>query len=127
MSHRKISLTSGENLLAEFLKYDRQTRFVGEYLPKVDGATMFHALESRSPFLDTKLWDFAAALPVSLRLQNGELKAILREIVRRRISPELADGKKQGFGIPVQRWLVGKWKRQFIELMNNSISTAKGG
>ena len=126
LSHREISLTTGENLLTEFLKYDRQTRFIGEYLPKVDGATMFHALESRSPFLDTKLWDFAATLPFSLRLQNRELKAVLREIVRRRISPELAAGKKQGFGVPVQRWLVGKWKAQFVELMNNSILDSEG-
>ncbi len=123
---REIPLSSGENLLSEFLKYDRRTRFVGEYLPKVDGGTMFHALEARSPFLDTRLWDFASSLPYSLRLKNRNLKSVLREIVRRRISPELADGRKQGFGVPVQRWLTGKWRKQFVDAMNDSVIEKTG-
>lgn len=126
LAHRQIELKSGENLLSDFLKYDRQTRFIGEYLPKVDGATMFHALEARSPFLDTKLWEFAATLPFSIRLHKRNLKAVLREIVRRRIGDDLARGKKQGFGVPVQRWLVGKWKNQFLDLMKDSLLEKHG-
>jgi asparagine synthase (glutamine-hydrolysing) len=126
LSHREIPFTSGENLLADFLKYDRKTRFVGEYLTKVDGATMLHALEARSPFLDTKLWEFAAKLPYSLRMKDRTLKAVLREIVKRRISPELAQGKKQGFGVPVQRWLLGSWKQPFIEMMKDSLLEKEG-
>ncbi len=126
LSHREIPFTSGENLLADFLKYDRKTRFVGEYLTKVDGATMLYALEARSPFLDTKLWKFAAKLPYSLRMKDRTLKAVLREIVKRRISPELAQGKKQGFGVPVQRWLLGSWKQSFIEMMQNSLLEKEG-
>lgn len=125
-SHREIPLTTGDNLLSEFLEYDLTTRFVGEYLPKVDGGTMLHALEARSPFLDTKLWDFAATLPFSLRLRNQNLKAVLREIVRRRISPELAEGKKRGFSVPVQRWLAGRWKDHFLELMEDSLLEKEG-
>ncbi len=126
LSHREIPLSSGANLLVDFLKYDRETRFVGEYLPKVDGATMFYALEARSPFLDTKLWEFAAKLPFSVRMHNRNLKAILREIVRRRIGEDLARGKKKGFGVPVQRWLVGKWKAQFEEMMRDSLLEREG-
>jgi len=126
LAHREIPLTSGKNLLSEFLRYDRETRFVGEYLPKVDGATMLHALEARSPFLDTRLWEFAAKLPFSIRLRGRELKAVLREIVRRRIGPELAAAKKQGFGVPVQRWLVNKWKAAFIEMMSDSLLEKEG-
>lgn len=126
IAHREIPLTSGKNLLEDFLRYDRKTRFVGEYLPKVDGATMFYALEARSPFLDTKLWEFAARLPFSVRMKNGNLKAVLREIVRRNIGESLAKGKKQGFGVPVQRWIAGKWKAHFEEIMQDSLA-AKGG
>src|SRR6185503_18964015 len=53
---------SGRKVLAEFLEYDRGNRFVGEYMTKVDGATMFHSLEARSPFLDQDLWEFASGL-----------------------------------------------------------------
>ncbi len=124
--HRSMPLTSGRSLLKEFLEYDRKTRFVGEYLPKVDGATMFHALEARSPFLDAGLWEFAARLPVSVRLHRGTLKAILREIVRKRIDPALSRGSKKGFGVPVQRWLTGKWRPKFEEMMADSL-LEKGG
>jgi asparagine synthase (glutamine-hydrolysing) len=128
LSHREMvwSIESGRNLLSEFLVYDRKTRFVGEYLPKVDGGTMFYALEARSPFLDTELWDFAATLPYSIRIHNGTLKAILREIVRKRIGEDLSKGKKQGFIIPVQKWLTQHWKRNFDELMNDSVLEKEG-
>lgn len=123
ISHREMEWTinSGRNLLGEFLNYDRKTRFTGEYLPKVDGATMFYALEARSPFLDIALWEFAAKLPFPVRLNNGTLKAVLREIVRRRIGGDLADAKKQGFIIPVQKWLTGHWRKIFEETMRDSI------
>lgn len=126
LSHREIALSSGDNLLSDFLQYDRRTRFVGEYLPKVDGATMFHALEARSPFLDTELWEFAARLPFSIRLRGRSLKAVLREIVRRRIGPELAAAKKQGFGVPVQRWLTREWKDSYIATMKDSVLAREG-
>ena len=117
---RSIPLAHGEDLLREFLVYDRKTRFTGEYLTKVDGGTMYHALEARSPFLDSRLWEFAAALPFSVRLHQRTHKAVLREIVRKRIDPELATGSKKGFGVPVQRWLVNEWSDLFRESLSDS-------
>ena len=128
IAHREMiwSKESGKNLLAEFLAYDRKTRFTGEYLTKVDGGTMFYALEARSPFLDTDLWEFAAALPFALRLSGGKLKAILREIARRRIGEAVASGKKQGFGIPVQRWIAGQWRSSVETVLRDSILEKEG-
>jgi asparagine synthase (glutamine-hydrolysing) len=128
ISHREMkwSLDSSRNLLAEFLRYDRHTRFVGEYLPKVDGATMFHSLEARSPFLDQHLWEFAASLPFDIRLKGGRLKAILRELARRHVSEEIALGKKQGFGIPVQRWIAGRWRAEVEESLRDSLLAREG-
>lgn len=120
--HRDIkwSSESAKNLLDDFLIYDRRTRFVGEYLPKVDGATMFHALESRSPFLDVDLWSLAAALPYSVRLHEGRQKAVLRKIAEKRLGKSLAGQKKQGFLVPAQKWLANEWKSDFIECLLNS-------
>lgn len=128
LTHRQMkwAIESGRNLLPEFLNYDRRTRFVGEYLPKVDGGTMFHALEARSPFLDSQLWEFAATLPFALRLHKGKSKAVLREIVRRRIGGQLASGKKQGFIIPVQKWLTGHWREPFTALLRDSLAEKEG-
>ncbi|HYG10525.1 MAG TPA: asparagine synthase C-terminal domain-containing protein, partial [Pyrinomonadaceae bacterium] len=120
------SRESAQNVLAEFLEYDRRTRFTGEYLPKVDGATMHYALEARSPFLDQKLWEYAAALPFDLRLHRGGLKAILRELARRRIGERVARGRKRGFGIPAGRWLAGRWRERVVETLGDSILGREG-
>jgi asparagine synthase (glutamine-hydrolysing) len=117
---------SGRNVLSEFLEYDRDNRFVGEYMTKVDGATMFHSLEARSPFLDQDLWEFAAALSFDVRLHGGRLKSILRELARQKLGERVSRGRKRGFTIPVQRWLVGRWKNALAELMQTSILDREG-
>ena len=120
------SVESARRLLTEFLTYDRGARFTGEYLPKVDGATMHHSVEARSPFLDQKLWEFAAALPFNVRLNGGRLKAILRELARRKIGPRVARGRKRGFGIPVGRWMVGRWRAEVEERFRDSLLDREG-
>jgi asparagine synthase (glutamine-hydrolysing) len=117
---------SARQVLTDFLRYDRSTRFTGEYLPKVDGATMHHSIEARSPFLDYQLWEFAAALPYDLRLKGGTLKAILRELARRRLGERVAAGRKRGFGIPVQRWLAGKWRDRVEASFRDSLLEREG-
>ena len=120
------SITSARRLLAEFLLYDRDTRFTGEYLTKVDGATMHHSVEARSPLLDARLWEFAARLPFDVRLHGGRLKAILREIARRHLGERVARGRKRGFGIPVQRWLAGRWRDRVAASFSDSLLVREG-
>jgi asparagine synthase (glutamine-hydrolysing) len=120
------SLESARDLLSDFLKYDLHNRFVGEYLTKVDGATMFHSLEARSPFLDQDLWEFASRLPYHVRLHGGQLKAVLRELARKRLGERVSSGRKRGFGIPVQRWIAGKWQHRVREALSESILAKEG-
>jgi asparagine synthase (glutamine-hydrolysing) len=103
------SHASARRLLADVFDFHMQAQFSGEFLPKVDGATMYYSIEARGPFLDQKIWEFAAALPPKVRFHGGALKAVLREIVRRRVSPEAAARPKQGFTVPVERWLATRW------------------
>jgi asparagine synthase (glutamine-hydrolysing) len=128
VSQREIpwSPESGRRVLADFLAYDRQTRFPGEYMTKVDGGTMYYALEARAPFLDQELWNYVASVPFETRLRGGQLKAVLREIARRNIGERVATGVKRGFGIPVQRWLAGRWRGDFEDLMRDSVLQESG-
>jgi asparagine synthase (glutamine-hydrolysing) len=128
VAHRQIpwSLKSARRLLSEYLEYDLHTQFVAEYMTKVDGATMHYAMEARSPFLDQDLWEYASSLPYSLRLHHFRLKAILREIARRRIGRALANRPKRGFGIPVRRWLVGRWRPAVEEVFRASVMVEQG-
>ena len=117
---------AGRRVLTDMLAYDREGRFVAEYMTKVDGGTMYHALEARSPFLDQKLWEFASSLPYSVRLRGGELKAVLRELARRHVGARIAKGRKRGFTIPAQGWLATRWLNQARELFSDSILEREG-
>lgn len=120
------SRDAGCHVLNSYLDYDRQTRFVSEFLTKVDGATMHYGLEARSPFLDQELWEFAAALPFQVRLRHGRLKAVLRELARRKLGERVASGRKRGFTIPVQRWITGRWRPQVEEMFRDSLLEKEG-
>ena len=117
---------SGRSILADYLEFARGHQFVAEYLTKVDGATMHHALEARSPFLDHELWEYAAGLPYAVRLRGGTLKAVLREIARRRISERVASGRKRGFEVPVGAWLRTRWKQPAEQLLASSRLAEEG-
>ena len=93
---------------------------MGEYMAKVDGATMFYALEARAPFLDADLCEFARSLPYDLRLRAGQLKAVLRELARREIGGRVAEGRKRGFGIPAERWMLDRWRSNVDEAFGHS-------
>jgi asparagine synthase (glutamine-hydrolysing) len=125
---RQIPITaeSAKRLLPEFIVYHRKHQFVGEYMTKVDGGAMHYALEARAPFLDQELWNFAHSLPYDVRLRKGALKAVLREISRRRIGERVATGEKRGFSIPIGRWLAGKWRGRYEELLMDSIAAREG-
>ncbi len=120
------SFDSARNLLDEVFQYHRRTHFASEYIPKVDASTMYYALESRAPFLDHTLWEFAAGLSPEIRFQGGRLKAVLREIVRRRIGPSTASRSKQGFRVPVEKWLAGPWRKDLDVLQSGTLVEREG-
>jgi asparagine synthase (glutamine-hydrolysing) len=114
------SFASARHLLSDVFAYHRKTEFIGEYMPKVDGGTMYYALEARAPFLDHKLWEFAAALPPGIRFRGERLKSVLREIVARRVGAGIANLPKQGFTIPAEKWLLTKWRGSFERLRSQT-------
>lgn len=120
------SVPAARDLLQSYLDHDREHQFVSEYLVKVDGATMFHALEARSPFLDPAIWEFTSRLPFDTLLRDGNLKAVLRELAGRRISRRVAAGSKRGFTIPVERWLAGRWADDVRAHFNGSLLESEG-
>jgi asparagine synthase (glutamine-hydrolysing) len=121
-----LSHISAKHVLTEFLEHDRNNRFVSEYMTKVDGATMHYGLEARSPFLDQELWEFAASLPFGVRLRHGRLKAVLRTLAARTVGTHVANGRKRGFGIPVQRWITGRWRAALDNSFQDSLLDKEG-
>lgn len=113
-------------MLETLVDVERGGRFIAEYLKKVDGATMHYGIEARAPFLDQDLWNFACALPESLRLRHGELKALLRALARRHIGIGVAARQKRGFRIPAHRWLASHWLERGEQAFSDSILARDG-
>ncbi|MGQ0736164.1 MAG: asparagine synthase (glutamine-hydrolyzing) [Acidobacteriota bacterium] len=86
---------------------DIKTWLADDILVKVDRMTMAHGLESRAPFLDHELMEFAAALPPSLKVRRTTKKYLLKRSQRSRLPHAIIDRKKQGFNAPVSHWFAG--------------------
>ena len=84
---------------------DIQTRLPDAVLFKVDSSTMSASLEARAPLLDHRVVEFAASLPLNLKISGGKGKHILREVLDRYVPKQLIDRPKRGFSIPIDDWL----------------------
>ena len=91
--------------LQRSLACDLSNLLANDMLVKVDRASMACHLEARVPFLDHRVAEFGVGLPQELSL-GSRGKRVLRALHERRFGKELASRKKQGFGVPVQRWLT---------------------
>jgi asparagine synthase (glutamine-hydrolysing) len=97
---------------------DSVTYLPGDILHKVDRATMGVALESRSPYLDHRVVEFAWRLRLTMLLKGKEGKRILRSILYRHVPKNLVDRPKMGFGVPLDSWLRGPLKTWAHDLLN---------
>lgn len=72
-----------------------------------DKASMIAGVEVRVPLTDRRLMDFMANVPPEKKLHGTRLKAFFKESLSTRLSPEILDRSKSGFGAPVRGWLTG--------------------
>ena len=109
-------LTKENSSILEFIMaIDYQTYLADDILQKVDRAGMSVSLEGREPFLDHRIIDWAAQLPMDFKYNNGNKKFILKEILHKYIPKEMMDRPKSGFGIPIATWLKGDLK-PYVEM-----------
>jgi asparagine synthase (glutamine-hydrolysing) len=96
--------------------FDFDVRFYlpGDILTKVDRAAMANSLETRAPFLDRDVAEFALSLPAQLKVANGQSKRVMREAFRDLWPEEIRTRGKQGFGSPIARWMAEPGMREMI-------------
>ena len=79
-----------------------------------DRASSFNSLESRVPFLDRRVVEFAASLPPNFKLKDGRLKYALRQVVKNIVPAPIVERKdKMGFPVPLKEWMAKGVVREF--------------
>jgi asparagine synthase (glutamine-hydrolysing) len=84
------------------------------------------SLETRVPFLDHRVAELAARLPLSLKVRGGKGKQIVRELLYSMVPRELVERPKAGFGIPVGEWIKGPLRPWAEDLLSPSSLAAEG-
>lgn len=101
------------------------------YLPddilcKVDRAAMSVSLETRVPFLDHRVAEVAARIPMSMKIQGGSGKVILRKLLYRHAPKVMFDRPKAGFAVPVGEWIKGPLRPWAEDLLNSETLKSQG-
>ena len=97
---------------------DAVTYLPDDILCKVDRASMAVSLETRVPFLDHRVAELAARIPLGLKVRDGRGKHILRQLLYREAPAELFERPKAGFAVPVGEWIKGPlrpWAEELLE------------
>jgi asparagine synthase (glutamine-hydrolysing) len=89
-----------------------------DILAKVDRMSMATSLEARTPYLDYRVVEFAAALPSHLKLRGLQSKYLLKQCMRTKLPPQILHRKKEGFSIPMKNWLGQDLRPLMQELLS---------
>lgn len=98
----------------------------GDILCKVDRASMAVSLETRVPYLDHRVAELAARIPLRMKVRGGRGKHILRELLYREVPRELFDRPKTGFAVPVGEWIKGPLRPWAEDLLDPSRMAGEG-
>ncbi len=113
-----LSRTTARQPLNRMLYTDSKLWLVDYLLLRGDKLTMANSLEARVPLLDHKLVEFAAKLPVRLKLKGSIRKYLLKKVASRWLPDEIIHRKKEGFTIPLDHWL----RHEMRPLMRDTLS-----
>jgi len=105
---------------------DAVTYLPDDILAKVDRASMAVSLETRVPFLDHRVAELAARIPIDLKVRNGRGKHILRKLLYSLVPPDLVERPKAGFGIPVGEWIKGSLRPWAEDLLDPGSMRGEG-
>jgi asparagine synthase (glutamine-hydrolysing) len=117
---------NGSSTLLDRLLYADIKTYLVELLMKQDQMSMAASIESRVPFLDHKLVEFAAALPDHWKLNGWTTKRILRESMKGLLPESILNRPKMGFPVPFAGWTRGGWNGVARDVLLDRRSRERG-
>ncbi len=126
LMQKLFSKTTSPDFVEKVMETDLHSYLNGDILAKVDIASMANSLEVRSPYMDHRVAEFAASLPLVFKQDGMTRKHILREAFREYLPRDLMGREKMGFGVPIAAWFRGKWDKPLREHLLEGESVAKG-
>jgi asparagine synthase (glutamine-hydrolysing) len=103
-----LKITDAANEIERMQFLDINFYMAEDILTKVDRAAMAVSLETRAPFLDPRVAQFAASIPLEYKLKGNKGKYILKKAVENLLPKTILQRPKKGFGIPIAEWLKGR-------------------
>jgi asparagine synthase (glutamine-hydrolysing) len=104
-SNRSFLCKSNDPLNLQLL-FEAEFLFPHNVLTYVDRLSMIHSVEPRSPFLDRDLWSYASQLPGNIKIKDGVVKWLLKELAQKYLPNSLIYRKKEGFVFPLYPYLI---------------------
>jgi len=106
--------------------YQALTYLPDDILAKVDRASMAVSLETRVPFLDHRVAELAARIPLSLKVRGSKGKHIVRQLLYGLIPPAMVERPKAGFAIPIGEWIKGPLRPWAEDLLSRESLQCNG-
>ena len=103
-----VNASDAKNVIEQMQYADINFYMAEDILSKVDRAAMAVSLETRAPFLDPRVGQFAASIPVEYKLKGSKGKYILKAAMKDLLPKTILNRPKKGFGIPIADWLKGR-------------------
>ncbi|MCH4798801.1 asparagine synthase (glutamine-hydrolyzing) [Escherichia coli] len=120
---RDLDLNYSDGISA-ITQHDLNYYLCDDILTKVDRASMAVSLETRAPFLDHRVVEFAFALPTSFKLDKYNQKKILKSVLYKHVDSKLLERPKQGFSLPMKYWLKAElkgWARDRLDSLPDDV------
>ena len=106
--HRHFDRDDLPDDLARCLHVDQRLYLIDNLHNNMDKVAMAHSLEARVPLCDHRFLALANSIPGSRKMQDGELKHVLKAAAATLVPREVIYRKKLGFGVPIQSWFRGR-------------------
>lgn len=111
------SINSEQNFsdIDKFMLMDTLSYLPGDILKKVDRCSMKNSLETRAPFLDPRVFDFAWSLPAEFKCHGGETKIVLKNLQKKLYKGLNLNIPKRGFSWPIEHWI----RKDLLDIFEN--------